>query len=184
MPRRLGSVTAGVVAVMALVLATPGVATAAVLSGTRVQYRGPGTSSYGAQTWNTNSSGYLQGESYVSGTLTAGWCLDSLFDWYRPPGHHDARVWRTCRSNAYISYSQYDSASGLGGMQKAGTCYGLDQKTNKIAANCTHATDTMPLQSVTAINVAFPNNCGQHRTRMPDNTISFHDGGDPTSCGS
>ncbi|MEV6967590.1 hypothetical protein AB0M47_21045 [Hamadaea sp. NPDC051192] len=180
--RRTLRTTAASLLAVALVFATPGAAHAIESWGSRTEYKGPTSGSYGKQTWDAGLD-YLYGQVYAGGTLASGWCLDSLFDWKVSSGHHDARAWRTCRSTASIDSEVIDSASTIQGLQKAGTCYGPDQQTNTSASQCVNATGFL-ITVVNSINVAFPNNCAYHKTRNVDNTVISFSGGNPLSCAS
>lgn len=86
-----------------------------------------GTSTRTTVVWNARTR-YLR-MWITTGTLAAGSCVTTYFDW-SSNGHHDARALRDCRSNDAVSYSFADSSPSniLKGPNKLGICYGTADK--------------------------------------------------------
>ena len=65
----------------------------------------------------------------VAGTLAAGKCVTTWWDWLTSHGHYDARAVRVCKSGQQSTKTWSGEDSRVTGLQKLGVCYGADNQT-------------------------------------------------------
>lgn len=141
-------------------------------------YHGPG-GSYGVYDFSV-ADDWMHLQSHPQ-DMTTGNCWDTIFDWYRGPGHYDARLARSCKdwTARNTQRSNESSAINLVNVQRLGVCYGPNQYTNSSSAYCTNRIGT-----VIGVNVTVgPNNlCTRAWSMTPTGTLQFFGAGIPWEC--
>lgn len=175
--RRLSVVVTAVVlgVVVSVVAASP-----AHASGSGTIYRAPGTS-YGYYNYQDHSTAsYLRLLAWPT-TLASGKCYDTWFDWTRTviagSNHYDARVARSCRSNANRDTGTNAESNYVHSYNKLGVCYGNNNATTSPISNCTST-------SVSGVVPSLPNMCTRAWWLTSGGVVNYHAGGSSTSCSS
>jgi hypothetical protein len=139
-------------------------------AGTVTVMHGPAGSS-GTVTWNTSSRTVTI--TTVAGTLPAGQCVTTWWDWYTAgAGHYDARAVRVCRSGQSATRTWSGENSRVNGLQKLGVCYGADNR----RGDCQAAPGSTPI----TVSASFCNFTTASSTLKSNGSVLACSGGDPT----
>lgn len=121
--------------------------------------------------------------------VATGWCMSSnycettWYDWGTSSGHFDARAIRMCYRSAssYSAYNQAESTTGgrtLLGMQKWGTCYGV----NNSAGTCVTSSQSISGCTLAAVNHTYPNTSTRMWVRTSTGSYQYYSGGNVSSA--
>jgi hypothetical protein len=110
----------------ALLIAAPNAAFAVgEPAGSVTVTQGP-AGSYGTVTWDASTKTVTI--TTVAGTLAAGTCVTTWWDWLTSGGHYDARAVRVCKSGQQYTKTWSGEDGRVIGLHRLGVCYGLDNR--------------------------------------------------------
>lgn len=108
-------------------------------------------------------------------------CLDVIFDWDRVGvGRYDARITRSCRSNAARSSGTQNEPYNVGAINKLATCYGIRDSTNSPVSQCSIVIEAEG--TIASVNTDLPNACVRSWILTAGGTSAYYAAGDSASC--
>lgn len=140
--------------------------------------------SNGSAYWNATVSPKTLTLSTYGVSMATGMCETTYFDWgLTPVTHYDARAVRTCQNSWSVANSWADSKSTIGGVQKLGICYALNNTLQSgTGATCTQYPGRTG--DISGIPPSFTTgNCSvSWKKRTAAGVETSYSGGSPTSA--